>query len=225
MNSTSPLINRVHQAIDDDKVISFKTYKYLTPERYLVDRILERYLKDTINIDLKNKISYCIHEIAVNSKKANTKRVFFMEKGLDINNPDDYETGMRDFKDKTLREIGHYIKIQQKLDLHIRFHFRKKGNMLYVEVINNVPMNIFEEERIKDKFDKARKIQNMAEAYINICDYTEGSGLGIVMTILMLRSIGLSDADFSIMSKENHTFTQLRLDFDLINHESLASLA
>jgi hypothetical protein len=225
MSGSSPLITKVHKAIDDDKVISFKTYKYLTPERYLVDRILERYLKDTENMDLKNKISYCIHEIAVNSKKANTKRVFFKERNLDINNPADYEAGMKDFKDKTLKEIDHYIKIQQELDLHVRFHFRKRGNILTIEVINNVPLNSFERERIQDKIKKAAKIQNMAEAYIDICDYVEGSGLGIVMTILMLRSIGLSDNDFSIVSDDHQTVTTLKLDFDLVNIESLASLA
>lgn len=225
MNHSSPLITKVHRAIDDDKVLSFKTYKYLTPERYLVDRILEHYLKDTNNIDLKNKISYCIHELAVNSKKANTKRVFFREMDLDINNPQHYHTGMKDFKDKTLKEIDRYMKIQEKEDLYIKLHFRKSGNKLYIDIINNVTLTVFEKERIRDKFVKARKIQNMAEAYIDICDYIEGSGLGIVMTILMLRSIGLSDNAFTIFSKNNKTITQLRIDFDLINNESLASLA
>lgn len=225
MSQSSPLINKVHRAIDDDKVLSFKTYKYLTPERYLVDRILERYLKDTSNMDLKNKISYCIHELAVNSKKANTKRVFFREMGLDINNTEHYHTGMKDFKENTLKEIDHFIKIQEKEDLYIRLHFRKSGNTLNIEIINNVPLAVFEKDRIREKFSHARKIQNMAEAYINICDYIEGSGLGIVMTILMLRSIGLSDSAFTIFSRDKLTITRLKIDFDLINNESLASLA
>ena len=51
----------------------------------------------------------------MNAKKANTKRVYFMEKGLDLNNDKDYELGMKTFKQETFDNIQYYLQKQKEL--------------------------------------------------------------------------------------------------------------
>lgn len=225
MNKKSPIIEKVHKAIDDDKSLSFKTVKYLSPERYLVDKILDKYLEEEFLQPLRSKIAYCIHEIAVNAKKANTKRIFFEELGLKINDPDQYELGMKDFKDQTLSKIDHYLKIQEKKELYVQLSFVRKGKQLSIEIVNNVPMTVFEKKRITEKLENAQKINTMTDAYMDICDYTEGSGLGIITTLLMLRSIGQQDSAYAVSSKKDCTVSRLKIDLGALEQNALASLA
>ncbi len=51
----------------------------------LLDRILEAYLVELGQERLLEPLSYCVKELIINAQKANTKRLFFEEKGLDIN--------------------------------------------------------------------------------------------------------------------------------------------
>jgi hypothetical protein len=89
----------------------------LTITTFTLPRETEIYIEDFVNVFLnltgqdriKDYIVYCIRELAVNAKKANTKRVFFIDRGLDITNPDDYKKGMGNFKETTLSNIAYYL--------------------------------------------------------------------------------------------------------------------
>ncbi len=63
-----------------------------------LDRILEAYLEELGQQQILEPLSYCLKELIVNAQKANTKRLFFEEKGLDINNDADYDRGMASFR-------------------------------------------------------------------------------------------------------------------------------
>ena len=54
---------------------------------------------------LADRLLYCVEELLVNAKKANTKRVYFSEKQLDITNATDYDKGMQSFKEDTFCDI------------------------------------------------------------------------------------------------------------------------
>ena len=54
----------------------------------LLDRILEAYLVELGQERILEPLSYCLKELIVNAQKANTKRLYFEEKGLDILNDD-----------------------------------------------------------------------------------------------------------------------------------------
>ena len=61
-------------------------------------RILEVYLVELGQERILEPLSYCLKELIINAQKANTKRLYFEEKGLDILQENDYEKGMRDFR-------------------------------------------------------------------------------------------------------------------------------
>lgn len=203
---------RVREAIDQEKVLSLVTYRYLAHERNYIDQVLELYLREVGRPELQNKLGYCLHELAGNAKKANTKRAYFAEKGLDINNPVEYHLGMQAFKLETLPNINHYVELQEEMDLYIKFQFKREGNTVKLAVRNNAAMTVEELQRVQHKLELARKAQSLPEIMSLSEDYSEGAGLGIVMSIMMLRNLGISEDNFQIFCRNEQTYAVLYLD-------------
>lgn len=203
---------KIDFAIKNYKTLTLSTFTYLPHERNYIDHVLCRYLQEVGLDSIKDKLCYCIHEIAGNAKKANTKRVYFDELGLDINNPEDYFRGMKNFKDDTTENIGHYLKKQREAGLYIRFYFKREPSNLRIIIRNNVALLPEESLRIQQKLKIARTYNNLAEAYTESEDYSEGAGLGIVMLLLMLKNLGFSKNSLEIFMEEDCTNTVLTLD-------------
>ncbi len=177
---------------------------------YIV-HILERYLEEIGRPELQNNLSYCIHELACNAKKANTKRVYFASRGLDITNPTEYHIGMQGFKEDTVARIDEYVALQESADLFVKFQFRRDGRTLKIAVRNNAVLTLQENERIQQKLKLAREAAGLPEIIEQTEDYTEGAGLGLVMCIMMLRNLGISTDNFQIFSKNGETYAVLYL--------------
>jgi len=216
----------IDYAIAENKVLTIKAYSYLSKEREYIDEVLDSYLRDVGLLHLQNQVSYCLHELAGNANKANTKRVYFDEKGLDLQDPTDYNQGMRTFKDDTVDDINTYCLKQKEASLYIRFDFRKKEDYLIIRVRNNSLLTAEEQDRIHHKMEAASHYDSIVEAYSVIEDSSEGAGLGIVMMILMLRTLGFGDSALRIKTTEEETVAELVLDTGVeVNEESLAGIA
>ena len=145
--NTNPHIEKVEYAITNSRILNIKTYKYLTHERDFIDGVITRYL-DSLSLQwLDNRLSYCIHELAVNAHKANTKRVFFENRQLDLFSHNDYTRGMDSFRDETFENINHYLDLQRQAGLHVFFHFRLKQETLHIRIRNNTSTSTREERQ------------------------------------------------------------------------------
>jgi hypothetical protein len=172
---------------------------------------MEMFLDECHQEHLKEYLNFCLSELLTNAKKANTKRVYFKEKGLDINNPDDYEKGMETFKMDTLTNIDHYLELQKKEGLYIKLALRIQADKIYIEIKNNSKLTVFEKERIQQKLDSVQQYKNMDEVLTNVLDQSEGAGLGIIIIILMLQKVGLSKDNYQVISDEDETITRIIL--------------
>lgn len=217
--------NIVTVAIKEEKRLVLVTHSYLTPERKVIDTILHDYLDSLHFGDLKEKISYCVHEIASNAKKANTKRVYFTENNLDIFDPSDYQKGMTTFRTETFDNIHHYVRKQIENNLYVKLTFQKKDSILSIIVENNSPITPFEKSRIEKKLQYAKNCRNMTEILDSVGDDSEGSGLGLVMTILMLRNIGFDDSCFCIRYQEAETITELNLHMEYLRCNLISNVS
>ena len=188
-----------------------KTITYLPRERAYIDKILGAFLDVAGMTSLKNNLSYCIHELAGNAKKANTKRLYFREKSLDINSAADYADGMRGFKQETVDRIDQYLEKLKEAGLYVKFQFRKIRNGVRVSVRNNAELTAVEEGRIREKIAIAARYSCFAEAFTNTADGTEGAGLGLVMMIFMLKSLGFGPDAFDIRVAGGETVAVLTL--------------
>lgn len=174
-------------------------------------QILDRFLEECHQEHLKEYLSFCLGEIVTNGKKANTKRIYFKDKGLDINNPEDYEKGMATFKEDTFSNLGYYLELQKKAGLYVKLSLKLDIDNIVVEIRNNSVLTSFEEERIKNKLDCVQQYESMEEVFAKVLDTTEGAGLGIIIMILMLQKVGLSKNNFKIYSTDTETITRIVL--------------
>ncbi len=189
-------------------------------EIYL-EEILGLFLKELGQDRLKDPLAYCLRELAVNAKKANTKRVYFTERGLSLGNPDDYKEGMRDFKQETLDNIQHYLEKQKEAGLYIKVIFHTKGGRLDLYVCNNTTITRDEQIRVHDRIARSRQFESLEEAMTTVLDDSEGAGLGIVILVLMLKKIGLDEDAFDIDVRGDETVARIVIPMDQVKADNL----
>jgi len=203
--------NLVEYAISESKILTIKTVSYLSRERNFIDKILQQYLNEVKRPNLLNQVAYCLHELAGNANRANAKRVYFMEKGLNIHCPDDYKNGLVTFRKETFSQIDQFHIKQRKAGLYIKIDFHLEGEKLRIRVRNNTLLTAEEKMRIKGKFETMKEYRTIPDAYKVVEDPTEGAGLGIVMIIQLLYNLGFGSESLNIDTDETETIASLFL--------------
>ena len=201
----------VEKAVRESRMLTLTTHAYFADEREYVDEILNYFLAAAGRPGLRDQLTYCIHELANNAKKANTKRVYFREKNLDLHNESEYWVGMRHFREETVRNIDGYLEKLRASNLYIKVQFKLNGEHMMVAVRNNIRLARVEREKMEEKIARSRQYENMAQAYASIEDSSEGAGLGIVMMIIMLRNLGLSEKIIRFFTNNDETFVLLTI--------------
>ncbi len=174
---------------------------------------------------LQDALAYCLRELAVNAKKANTKRVYFQEKGLNLKNDEQYAEGMQTFKQETLDNINHYLEMQKEAGLWVKVVFHAKGRVLNLYVINNTPITKKEQIRVYDRIARSRAFDSLEEALTTVLDDSEGAGLGIVILVLMLKKLGLSEDAFDIDAEEEQTIARISVPMSEVRLENLEQIS
>jgi putative nucleotidyltransferase with HDIG domain len=218
------------QKADEEKVLkAARSSIPLTVKSYTLPRETEEYLEEILSLflkemgqeQLKDALSYCLREIAVNAKKANTKRVYFKERGLDILDDGDYQEGMQQFKQDTLENISHYLQRQKEDGLYVKVVFHARGRVLHLYVINNTMITKKEQIRVYDRIARSRAFNSLEEALTTVLDDSEGAGLGIVILVLMLKKIGLDEDAFDIDARDGETVARISIPMSQVRLESL----
>ncbi|AFG36335.1 HDOD domain-containing protein [Spirochaeta africana] len=190
-----------------------------------LEEILSLFLEEIGRGQLKDSLGYCLRELAVNAKKANTKRVYFTSLGLDISNPGDYTKGMQTFKRDTLGNIQHYLPMMDEQGYYIRISFTMKGTTLVISIANNTEMTQKEQIRVFDRIARSRAYNSLQEAMEQAIDESEGAGLGIIILVLMLRKIGLSEEAFELDVENGETVVRLSIPLEETKQGNLETIA
>lgn len=218
-------VSRIKKAINSGIPLTITTYTLPHEIEVYIEEVLEAFLKELGQEKLKDYLSYCLRELAVNAKKANTKRVYFLERGLDLNNPEDYKLGMANFKQETMDNIGHYLQLQKEKGLYIKVILHVKAHIINLEVRNNVAITKTELIRIHDKLARSRQYNSLEEALTQVLDDSEGAGLGLVILVLMLKKIGLDEDCFDIVASDMETIARISIPLDQTKVENLSILS
>jgi HD-like signal output (HDOD) protein len=190
----------------------------------LLDRILEAYLVELGQERILEPLSYCVKELIINAQKANTKRLFFEEKGLDINSSPDYEAGMLTFRVESAERIEHWLDLLKQRGQYIGVTFHARGGSLAISVRNNAVLTVNEQVRIYDRIARARAYHSFVEALAQPVDMTEGAGLGILILLQFLKRIGLGEEAFSIESRDGITVAMLTIPMSEVQLEKISVL-
>jgi putative nucleotidyltransferase with HDIG domain len=219
--STEIDLSQIQRAAHNSIPLTFKTYTMPHETEIYLDKVLESFLSELGQEKLKEPLSYCLRELAVNAKKANTKRVYFLEKGLDLNDEREYEDGMKTFKSETFDNIQHYLQKQKELGLYVKVIFQTKGKTLTIMVRNNSEITRKEQIRVFDRLARSRAFTSLEEAFATVLDSSEGAGLGIVILVLMMKKIGLTEDCFGIDVEEGETVATLSVPFSEVHLEQV----
>jgi putative nucleotidyltransferase with HDIG domain len=217
--------SKIKKAVQSGIPLTITTFTLPHEIENYVEEVVAVFLREVSQENLKDYVVYCIQELAVNAKKANTKRVYFTERGLDINNPDDYKEGMLNFKENTLQNIAHYLQMQKEKGLYIKLVLQIKKNIIHIEVRNNSAITKIEQIRIHDKLARSRQYNNLEDALSQVLDDSEGAGLGLVILVLMLKKIGLTEDCFDIVGTEKETVARIVIPLDHAMVENLSFLS
>ncbi len=154
-------------------------------------------------------------EVIINAAKANAKRLYFLERGLDIANPEQYALGMSNFRNEIVGDLEQARDKLAKSGLKIRIRLQKTANGVLISVINNTPILPEELSRITMRMERARSYNDFSEAYEEVYDSTEGAGLGIVLVTLLLKNSGIGVESYSITSDGTSTKCDVMIPLEI----------
>ncbi len=195
-------------------------FSYINHEKeILLENTLEKYLVAIGKINFFQQLSYILKEMAGNANKANLKRIHFKLKNLDIKFPTHYDQGMKTFQKDLVNESSKYFSEAERLGYYIHIILNIENNNFIMIVINSNSLLPFEKKRIHERFKKAAKFKSMEEALSEGLDTEEGAGFGLILTILMLRKLGLDESVLSINEDENTTEAKVSIPLSLLDRE------
>lgn len=173
------------------KEICFRLPPLLPSARDLLEKHLLLLLQSTGYDPYQVEIFFCIHELVSNGFKANLKRTFFQQNGLNIENMDDYRRGMEKFRN--LLRTYPVTQGDQALSFRnpsfswvkVKIQLKPEGILLKVE--NNATLHYYERLRILDKESRSGRIQTVTELLLDSHDTEEGAGLGLLFLFYILK--------------------------------------
>ena len=215
-------LSKIKMAIRAGIPLSITTYTLPREMEAYIDSVLKAFLNELNQDQMSEYLTYCLNELLVNSKKANTKRIFFKQKNLDIFNEEQYSEGIKSFKSETLSNIRYYLDLQKKAGLYVKFVLQARNNKIKIEVRNNSELTVEEYKRMHDKLSRAQQYTSVDQAMTQVLDETEGAGLGLIIMILMLEKIGLTEENFQILCENGETITRIILPLDEKTQKNLS---
>jgi len=204
--------------------LTFKLTSLPHEAHALLDRILEAYLVELGQERILEPLSYCLKELIINAQKANMKRLYFEEKGLDIDNEADYDAGMRNFRAESSERLEHWLDLLKQRGQFIGVTFHTTGKSLAISVRNSAELTSREQARIYDRIARARAFHSFVEALAQPIDTTEGAGLGILILLQFLKRIGLGEEAFAVGARNGETIAGLTLPMHQVQLEKIGVL-
>ena len=165
-----------------------------------------------------------LKEITSNCSKANAKRIFLEENKLSVATREQYDQAIGRFSEEVLAQWDTFISSHSNTQYHIDVTLEKTAEGLLLTVENNVQLMPFEWDRIKARIESFHKYQSIDLAFAEIRDSSEGAGLGIVMTLLLLRNAGIAPESFRIVSSEGSTRTSVLVPPRVVPPEVASSI-
>ncbi len=175
-------------------------------------RMIYRFLQNYDILYMKNPVITVVRELVNNAIKANLKRVYFKKKNLNISSPEEYRAGMEQFKEDVYQsDSSEYFQLLEKSNLVTRVAFKATDDNLFINVINNIPILEAELEKITNRVKKAYEYNDIAEAFDDVLDDTEGAGLGLIIAMMLFKNSGLPAESFRIYQKNDLTIAAISI--------------
>jgi hypothetical protein len=178
--------------------------------KHSIKTILSEYNHEHLNL-----LAYTIlKDLAWNGLKACTKRAFFQAHSLNLNEPADYELGVRMFKSCIIQgKMEEYENLSKELGYitEVILNHGKDGLSILVE--NNSPLLKEEARKIRASIYYSKEYKDIYKFQEERGDDSEGAGLGIPLIIMLLREHGFSEDYLHISSSPLYTRAEVEIPF------------
>jgi HD-like signal output (HDOD) protein len=184
---------------------------YMQISSYLQNMFLKMekaYVSETVFMILK--------EMLMNANRANAKKIFLEKNKINIENPEDYQVGLARFKNEVISNWDSLKGGITDSTYFVSLEIEIVQDKILFTIINNSTLLNIEEERINTRMEKAENYKTVIDAYKDMGDKSESAGLGIVMSVLLLRNIGLSKNNIKLNRKENETSFILEIPKEIV---------
>ncbi len=210
-----------------DEIDFYLQFQTLTPEtEAVIIRSIHRYLNHYDLGYINHEITNIVKELVNNAIKANLKRIYFLVKNLDIDKTEDYRLGMDSFKQEVYDAgNGEYFEKLKSSGLVVRVAFKTTDDILFINVINNAPILSSELVKINARIKKAYKYNDIAEAFEEVLDDSEGAGLGLIIAMMIFKNIGMTSDAFRIYKKNKLTIAAIAIPQTIGKKESRIKIA
>lgn len=201
-------------AVNDGKIIHLVSYSMSNDIEKKLDKAIESILEKYGKIEMKGLVYTSVKELAINGTKANLKRIFFEEKGFKLEDPEDYDRGMAEYKDYMTEDKAlEYGRLAKKKGFFVRISFFHDSTGMRIEVINNTAITSQEEKRLREKLSKIMKYDDLMQFYLENPDNTEGAGMGLALITTMLKGEEIDPNLFRIMTTPEQTTARIEIPF------------
>jgi len=157
-----------------------------------------------------------IKEILMNANRANAKKLFLEKNKINIENPEDYQNGLIKFKNEIISNWDNIKGGITESTLYVSLEIEIVEDRILFTIINNSKLLPIEEERINKRIERAEYYKTVIDAYKDMGDKSESAGLGLVMSILLLRNIGLSKNNIKLNRNDNETIFIIEIPKEIV---------
>jgi hypothetical protein len=208
-------LESVKTLIKEGKDIEFTLYSLQESAQKLIYSSILELLNFYNRENLFAAVYTALFESAMNGIKANAKKAYFKEKDLNIYDEFDYNSGTKLFKKQVNNNnLPLYCEIAKGQGLYIKIILHHSKDGMKIELLNNSQLFKEEEKRIRAKLAIGQKYVSIVEFHKDNSDNSEGEGLGLMVSLLMLKEAGIPTSDFRIGCKNGITKTRIEIPFN-----------
>lgn len=177
----------------------------------LLSRRLDMHLVALDLVFVRDSVFAAMREVITNAVRANAKAFYLKSQNITADLEDEYRTAMKSFKAffvDRLHVLGDQL-LREGLVVTVTLCHDDKGLTLTME--NNRPLYPQEKYRIDRRLEEGRNYRDLAEAFKVRGDDTEGAGIGLIMTLMMLKADGISAEHLTLNSNGSSTMFSLQI--------------
>ena len=173
--------------------VNYRFVTYSHSIRELTLGLVSQYLAEKHLNHLRSAVFTFLTEVINNAVKANLKRV--------------YREGKpgTSFNEEAVANIESYVHSLKDESLMVQLQMQQSEKGLTISVLNNTGINEDELDRISRRLKHAASFNSMEQAMEDFIDISEGGGLGLILTITLLKKSGIDPDCFKLESNQKIT--------------------
>lgn len=167
---------------------------------------------------LTEMVLVLLKEALTNAARGFAKRLYFQEKGLDLNKPADYERGISGFRDEAIENWEEWLEDHPEMMQSVRFTLVLREEIEF-EIRSSYEILPPEWKRISARIRNFNPAISFESAMEQNSDEQEGAGLGILLCLTLMHNAGLDPTSFCIESKDGQCITSFRIPRSVVTPE------